>query len=135
MSDDRYEGKYYGRQCHAPDFEKCIERANLFGVRGFLFAAGYLEDARTSLDLSQRDANSYATIGVHPCRALEPYKARLPEGAKDGTVIEAEERKTMLEAYFEQIDQFIASAPTGKIVAIGECGLDYDRFEFADKVC
>ena len=73
----------------------------MFGVRKFLFAAGYLEDAHTSLNLSLKSADFYATIGVHPCRALEPYKARLPERATDGTVIEAEERKTMLDAYFE----------------------------------
>ena len=93
MSDERFEGKYYGNQKHASDFTKCIERANMFGVRKFLFAAGYLEDARISLDLSSRNENFYATIGVHPCRALEPYKARLAEGATDGTTIEVEERK------------------------------------------
>lgn len=38
-----------------------------------------------------------------------------------------------MNSYFERIDKFIADAPPGKIVAVGECGLDYDRFEFADK--
>ena len=85
MSDERFEGKYYGRQCHDADFDKCIERANMFGVRKFLFAAGYIEDARISLDLSNRSEDFYATIGIHPCRALEPYKSRLPEDCKDGT--------------------------------------------------
>ena len=41
----------------------------------------------------------------------------------------------MLDEYFVQIDQFIEQATPGKIIAIGECGLDYDRFEFADKTC
>ena len=41
----------------------------------------------------------------------------------------------MLEEYFVQIDQFIENATPGKIIAIGECGLDYDRYEFADKTC
>ena len=74
MSDDRFFGKYYGKQCHEPDFDKCIERAKMFGVHKFLFAAGYIEDAQISLDLSKRSDNFYATIGIHPCRALEPYK-------------------------------------------------------------
>lgn len=135
MSDDRFAGKYYGKQCHEPDFDKCIERANLFGVRKFLFAAGYLEDAQISLDLSNRSEHFYATIGIHPCRALEPYKERLSENSKDGTELPIEERRTMLEDYFTRIDQFIEQAPPGKILMIGECGLDYDRFEYADKTC
>ena len=45
----------------------------MFGVKKFLFAAGYLEDAHTSYALSQKSDDFYATIGIHPCRALEPY--------------------------------------------------------------
>lgn len=73
MSDERYDGKYYGRPCHTADFDKCIERANMFGVKKFLFAAGYIEDAQISLDLSLKSEHFYATIGIHPCRALSPY--------------------------------------------------------------
>ena len=37
--------------------------------------------------------------------------------------------------YFQEIDQIIAKdrKESGRIIAIGECGLDYDRFKFADK--
>ena len=108
MSDDRYEGKYYGKQVHEPDFDKCIERANMFGVKKFLFAAGFLDDASISLNLANKSEHFYATIGIHPCRALEPYKAKLPENCKDGTeILSKEERAEMLTAYFEKIDQFI----------------------------
>ena len=105
----------------------------MFGVNKFLFAAGYLEDATISLELSKKSDDFYATIGVHPCRALEPYKGKIPQEAKDSTSLGEEERMNLLNDYFEKIDQFIAAAPKGKIVAVGECGLDYDRFEFADK--
>jgi len=92
MSDDRYKGKYYGKQCHEADFEKCIERANMFGVNKFLFAAGYLEDGKISLDLSMKSDDFYATIGIHPCRALEPYKGKLPEKALDSSSLDPENR-------------------------------------------
>ena len=38
-----------------------------------------------------------------------------------------------MDKYFAEIDKFITDAPKGKVVAIGECGLDYDRLEYADK--
>jgi len=38
-----------------------------------LIAAGCLEDAKHSYELCQTIANSYCTIGVHPCRAGEPF--------------------------------------------------------------
>ena len=52
-----------------------IKRANLLGVRKFLFAAGYIEDAIESYNLSLKSEDFYATVGIHPCRALEPYKS------------------------------------------------------------
>jgi TatD DNase family protein len=52
-----------------------IERANKFGVKKMLFAAGYIEDAKISYQLSKRSEHFYATVGIHPCRALEPYKS------------------------------------------------------------
>ena len=39
----------------------------------FLFAAGYLADAEISLDLAKQSDHFYATVGVHPCRAKEPF--------------------------------------------------------------
>ena len=74
LSDERFIGEYYGKKCHTADFDKVIERANKFGVKKFLFAAGHITDARASHDLSLKSDDFYATVGIHPCRALEPYK-------------------------------------------------------------
>lgn len=74
LSDERFVGEYYGKKCHSADFDKVIERANCFGVNKFLFAAGHIDDAKTSYDLSLKSEHFYATVGIHPCRALEPYK-------------------------------------------------------------
>lgn len=52
LSDERFRGEYYGKQCHDSDFDKVIERANMFGVKKLLFAAGYIEDAKISYQLS-----------------------------------------------------------------------------------
>ena len=95
----------------------------MFGVRKFLLAAGYREDARISYEMSLKSEHFYSTIGIHPCRATEPYKK----------LKEPEQRQQALESYFKEIQSFIEQSQPGKIIAIGECGLDYDRLEYADK--
>lgn len=65
----------------------------------------------------------YSTIGVHPCRAKEPFK--------DSALTDDQAK---LDSYFMRIRDILQSADgKHKMVAIGECGLDYDRFEYADK--
>lgn len=54
MSDDRFFGKYYGKQAHKSDFDQCMQRARDFGVSHYLFAAGYIEDAKISMDLCEK---------------------------------------------------------------------------------
>ena len=134
MSDARYAGAYNGKQCHEPDFDQCIERANTVGVQKFLFAGGYLEDARTSLELSMKSDHFYSTAGIHPCRALEPFRSEISADCKDASELSGSDRSRLLSDYLAAIEDLIKEAPKNKIVMIGECGLDYDRLEFADKV-
>ena len=56
--------------------ETVISRARSYGVKKFLYAAGHLDDAKESLKLCQGSGDFYATIGVHPCRAKEPFKGQ-----------------------------------------------------------
>lgn len=56
----------------------------------------------------------YCTVGVHPTRCQEI------EDGPDGP-----------EAYWDALKLLLKdSAPSGKVVAVGECGLDYDRFAY-----
>ena len=65
--------------------------------------------------MSQKSDQFYSTIGVHPCHATHPKD----QGIKINT-------------YFDQIKDTLKSDRNSKIVAIGECGLDFDRQEYAD---
>jgi Tat protein secretion system quality control protein TatD with DNase activity len=58
----------------------------------------------------------YATIGCHPTRSTEFEKD--PSG------------------YFRALDELVGAnlGGPGRVVAIGECGLDYDRTRFASPV-
>ena len=79
-----------------------------------MLSSGHIPDAKISIDLCKRSPDYYTTIGCHPCRATE--------AADD------------CEAYQKQIEEIIDSCEDkSRIVAIGECGLDYDRFNYADK--
>jgi len=74
-----------------------MQRARAFGVTHYLFAAGYIADAKISLDLCNKTPNAYATIGIHPCRALEPrILANLP---KEG--VSEEQDQAALDEYIK----------------------------------
>lgn len=68
------------------------------------------------LTRSNNHTGFYATVGCHPTRSTE--LAKQAEGV-----------------YMQSIDKLISDHLTGpgRAVAVGECGLDYDRLHFADK--
>jgi TatD DNase family protein len=58
-------------------------------------------------------------VGVHPTRCGEIFK----EGGEGGP-----------EAYVQALLELLQEGKdAGKVVAVGECGLDYDRLHFCDK--
>ena len=106
LADDRYK----------LDLQNVLARAKQYGVEKMLFGGTYIKDSQRSHELSLLDPNYYCTVGIHPCRACQP------------TV-----EKKSLEEYFSELETVIQNCKKGKLIAIGECGLDYDRFEYADK--
>ena len=70
-------------------------------------------------------------FGVHPCRAREPeieYQKEIEKGAPELS------KDEVVQLYLTKMEEFYDQcAKKNKYVAIGECGLDYDRFEYADK--
>jgi TatD DNase family protein len=64
----------FGKTNHHPcDRESVVKRAHEVGCSHLLIAAGCLEDAQHSFELCNKFPDSYCTIGVHPCRASEPF--------------------------------------------------------------
>jgi len=117
LTDPVFRGIHRGRRKHADDFEAVLERSRAAGVKSMVITGGSLQESKEALKLAKQHG-LYATIGVHPTRSKEFDKYR---GGP--------------EAYLQALDKLIETNLKGKgrVVAIGECGLDYDRTHFASE--
>ncbi|EIE19330.1 Mg-dependent DNase [Coccomyxa subellipsoidea C-169] len=112
-----YSGQYNGKEYHASDLQAVFRRSYAAGVEKIIITAGSLSEARAALELARTDERLFCTVGVHPTRCTEF------ESYSQGP-----------EAYLEALQHLaIEGSAEGKVVAIGECGLDYDRLQFCDK--
>jgi len=84
----------------AVDAEAILAAARAAGVERILCIGTTLADSRLAIEFAQTRDNVWASIGIHPHEA----KGHLTEDIKS---------------------QFAALATENKVVAVGECGLDY----------
>ena len=112
LTDGRYVGKYNGRKSHQPDVESVLSRAREAGVVRVMVTAGTLSESKSAVQMVKDDPALFCTVGVHPTRARE----MLPDPV----------------AHCEKLYRTVVDAGS-KVVAIGECGLDYDRLQFCSK--
>jgi TatD DNase family protein len=118
LLDEMYQGNYHGadKSYHPPDLDAVLQRSWNAGVKKIIITAGSLTEAKAALILARTHENLFTTLGVHPtrCSEFESY----PEGP---------------DAYMAALKEVLLDGTRdGKIVAIGECGLDYDRLQFCD---
>ena len=97
-----------------------IQRARRFGTHRLIVTAGSLQESRDALALclARPDSNLFCTVGCHPTRASE--------ACKGDAVTQSNYWSAMRQCVVDGVN-------AGKCVAIGECGLDYDRLSFAPK--
>ncbi|CAK9136202.1 unnamed protein product [Ilex paraguariensis] len=108
-----FRGIYNGKQCHLPDIAAVLSRAWSAGVDRIIVTGGSLEESKAALTIAETDARLFCTVGVHPTRCNEFDESGDPE--------------IHLQALLSLAKEGIEK---GKVVAIGECGLDYDRLHF-----
>ena len=116
LCSEEFQGIYHEKKYHETDVDEVIERANKMGVKKMLFAAGNFEDTKISYNLSQKSSNYYITSGIHPCRTTEALKLFNND----------------IESILKNLDDLI-NLYKDKIIAIGECGLDYDLLHYSNK--
>ncbi|XP_017125729.1 putative deoxyribonuclease TATDN1 [Drosophila elegans] len=109
LTDPMFQGCYGKSQKHVADLDIVLERAWQQGLQKIIVTAGCLKDVDEALELASKDDRIFITVGTHPTRCEEFVPD--PEG------------------YYDQLRSKI-KANRGKVLAIGECGLDYDRLQF-----
>jgi TatD DNase family protein len=112
LTDPVFRGRYRGHQKHIDDLSHVLERSRRAGVDSMIITGGSLSESKLALHLA-KEHNLYATVGCHPTRSTEFEKD--PSG------------------YLQALDELVGAhlSGPGRAVAIGECGLDYDRTHFA----
>ncbi|KAK7337327.1 hypothetical protein VNO77_17893 [Canavalia gladiata] len=113
FTDGMFKGIYNGKQCHMSDIPTVLTRAWAAGVHRIIVTGGSLEESREALAIAETDGRLFCTVGVHPTRCKEFEESGDPE----------KHFQALLSLAKEGIQK-------GKVVAIGECGLDYDRLHF-----
>lgn len=115
LTDPVFRGVYHGQKKHEDDLEAMLARSRSAGVKSMIITGTSLKESRQALILSRKHG-LYTTIGCHPTRSKEF------DAFHSGPV-----------GYLEALDDLIKNnlEGRGRVVAVGECGLDYDRTRFA----
>ncbi|KAL1935722.1 hypothetical protein VTP01DRAFT_4862 [Rhizomucor pusillus] len=118
LTDGMFRGVYRGKQAHADDLHLVLERAKNAGVKRIIVTGTNLAESKEAIDIIKEHKGApslYSTVGCHPTRCEEF------ENDQDGP-----------QGYLEKLAKVIQDHPE-HVVAIGECGLDYDRLIFCPK--
>src|SRR3989344_385542 len=122
--------KYFDAHCHVnfvaydSDREETILRARDAGVA--MNVVGTQKDTSASaVALAEKYDNVYATIGLHPVHTTKSYHdvQELGEGGKEFT--------SRGEVFDATVYEALGRSP--RVIAVGECGLDYYRSEESTK--
>ncbi|XP_078376921.1 deoxyribonuclease TATDN1-like [Oculina patagonica] len=115
LTDSMFKGIYHGKQAHTDDFTEVLKRATNTGVQKMIITAGNLSESQNALELAKTNESFHCTVGCHPTRCSEfEQDGQDPNDYLHRLIAVAQENK-------------------GKVVAVGECGLDYDRTHFCPK--
>ncbi|EJK68968.1 hypothetical protein THAOC_09820 [Thalassiosira oceanica] len=133
LLDSMYMGNYHSKARHEPDLDLVLGRAFEHGVGKIITLSGSVDESVKTLELIEESNGAregsliFGTVGIHPTRTAQTFATR--QGDEWKILPDAEQR--------EIIRQLAALADegkrSGKVVAIGEVGLDYARLQFSPK--
>ncbi|KAL3755534.1 hypothetical protein ACJRO7_002567 [Eucalyptus globulus] len=103
--DGMFKGIYNGKQCHGPDIATVLNRAWSAGVDRIVVTGGSLKESKEALAIAETDGMLISLQEFEESGDPDKHYQSLLSLAREGI-------------------------QKGKVVAIGECGLDYDRLHF-----
>ena len=118
------------------DADEVIERALRQGVE-MLLVGTQIDTSKKSIEVAERHEGVWAAVGLHPIHLEEGYFDPEEDPAPDAVLAATvrgqsqtglEPFKRRAEAYSKEVYRGLAMS-SKKVVAIGECGLDYYRLE------
>ncbi|XP_063932380.1 deoxyribonuclease TATDN1-like [Zophobas morio] len=120
LTDAMFKGIYHGKTCHPGDLSSVLKRSFNSGLEKLIITGGDLKESEKALSLCYLDERLYCTVGCHPTRCLE---------------FETFPSSHSSESYYHNLLALAKlGIQQGKVVACGECGLDYsDRLRFCPK--
>ena len=97
-----------------------ISRAKASGCKRLLVTGSDLNESRAAIELANLHPDFiYATVGVHPCSALQLERGGRRKGGPASAAMTPDE-------YLGALRDLALSSPA-RVAAFGEIGLDYDR--------
>ncbi|POS82025.1 hypothetical protein EPUL_006701, partial [Erysiphe pulchra] len=135
LTDPVYQGIYNGTSRHPPDLPSVIDRARRFNCDKLIVTGSDLTSSQDAIRLAREYPNiCYATIGVHPCSCTIFTQDRPLSSSPS---LPSSSSLTIAACAQQKLDELTALATSakasGKAVAFGEIGLDYDRLELCSK--
>ncbi|XP_065570724.1 deoxyribonuclease TATDN1-like isoform X2 [Artemia franciscana] len=106
-----YIGIYGGNTKHPQDLMNVLQRSWDAGVDKIIITGGSLSESKEAIKTAHCSEKLFATVGCHPTRCSEFEASQDPK------------------KYFNEL-QSLVNDNKDKVVAIGECGLDYERTQF-----
>lgn len=115
LTDPMYQGLYNGSRKHDSDLVHVLERSWKHGLEKLIITGGNLEESKKAIEVAKTDDRLHATVGCHPTRCSE-----------------FENNGQNPDEYLQSLRSLVTEN-RNKVVALGECGLDYDRLQFCSK--
>jgi len=110
------------------DSDAVIRRALDAGV-GMILVGSQIDTSRRAVEFANKYPDGvYAAIGLHPIHLVEGHWDHQEIGAPRGVISGFRSRKEEF-----NYDAYKALGQDTKVVAIGECGLDYYRVDVSDR--
>ena len=114
------------------DREEVIKRAAEAAV-GIISVGTDIESSSKAIELAETHENMWAVVGIHPTEIVESSESKVKSQSEaSDTSFGMARRKNVFDAEYGIFEELRRLAIHPKVVAIGECGLDYFHTNEAD---